>query len=349
MGIHKKYNKFFEAYYKRPVKKKKQVLSNEQLEWIKSTGREKSRLLSLRVDFSKYVWQMGSFYNVTFSDLCKTDESKLDIESEYIEMQRIMDKAGFDRESIKNLYSKEADKICGFNLIDQVYRRNLDGETHGFPDKIEEYKIHQQNGNVDLYLYKTADYIGLNKDDIELGGEGWSSSWEIEEELKIWYKYGYHHTAYGHMLLNQVGATPKQFTDKVKSYLIEMLREDWSDEVISNIIRSKPNDRELSETLRQAYNWHEGPRDIDGYIIIEADRVIIQIKDIVDDLNKLFKEHENDGGGYSVEYDSYKITFEDFTSQISKLLYDFADDITLTNEELIIWMEVDTTKYPYSV
>lgn len=62
---------------------------------------------------------------------------------------------------------------------------------------------------IDLYLYFLLDKLGYDKDDVILGGYGWSYSTKkpIEDfdfyEYKIRYSYGYNKTKYGQLMIQQ--------------------------------------------------------------------------------------------------------------------------------------------------
>ena len=49
----------------------------------------------------------------SFSDMCKKDSNP---EEDYKELQSLMDKKGWDIQSIKNLFSNKVDKLCGYGI-----------------------------------------------------------------------------------------------------------------------------------------------------------------------------------------------------------------------------------------
>ena len=49
-----------------------------------------------------------------FSDMCKRNSNP---EEDYKELQSLMDKKGWDIQSIKNLFSSEVDEICGYDMM----------------------------------------------------------------------------------------------------------------------------------------------------------------------------------------------------------------------------------------
>ena len=53
----------------------------------------------------------------SFSDMCKKDSNP---EEDYKELQSLMDKKGWDIQSIKNLFSSQVDEICGYDIGDLV-------------------------------------------------------------------------------------------------------------------------------------------------------------------------------------------------------------------------------------
>jgi hypothetical protein len=53
----------------------------------------------------------------SFSDMCKRNTNP---EEDYKELQSLMDKKGWDIQSIKNLFSPEVDRLCGYNIKNLV-------------------------------------------------------------------------------------------------------------------------------------------------------------------------------------------------------------------------------------
>jgi len=312
MGIKKKYRDFInEAYYKSKVRIQ-QNLSKYKLDNILDfePRMSNSKLSELRDEFTDDVLMLSEFYKTSFSDMCKIeDTTQSDLDIDYYQMQKLLDKKGWDFESIKNLFNKEVDEICGDDIFGVVHKSPLDST----------------NGYIDYYLYRTVERLGLDKSKIHLGGDGWVDSLYYDEELPIRYKYGYHQTEYGKLMLKEANTTVEEFVSKVTTFLVSMLKEDWGDEVIRSVTRKKYDaeyNSEISKRLRTS--------DViifENYHILEEDRIIFLVSNVVDDINELLADI-NDGN---------EITNEEFATELADLLYSFSKDIESTGTELILY------------
>jgi len=192
-----------------------------------------------------------------YSTLCKKEDQ--DPEEDYREHQRLMDEKGFTFDVIKEIFSKEADKLVGKYASDSG-DKDIFVEIHQSP-------LDSQNGDIDTYLYFTVKRLGLDYNRIELGGPSWSSIKDYPEEAIIRYSYGYHKTKYGQLMMAQSGVNQKEFEEEAsKGFCIELIN-NWSD---------------LFDRLK-----------IKDYVIIEEDRILIFTKKISEDLHTSIEEVNN--------------------------------------------------------
>lgn len=315
MVINKKYLDFLRESYYKNRETISENLNKSRLDSILSLEPRMSRsnFNELRGKFTDDVLSLSDFYKKSFSDLCKMDKTKSDLDIDYYQMQKLLDNKGWNFESIKNLFSKEVNSICGDDIFGVIHKSPLDST----------------NGYIDFYLYRTVDRLGLDKNRIHLGGDSWSiATIEIPEELAIRYKYGYHQTEYGKLMLDQIGINADDFIKRVADGLVYMLDTDWADDIISSVIRNKyKNYSELFKILHKD-GYYKGPEDFEKYHILDDDRIIILIRDVVEDLNELFIDVNN----------GIEITNDDIISELYKLLYDFSD-IEYTGNEMMVYFE----------
>ena len=269
----------------------------------------------------------------SFSDMCKKDS---DPEEDYNEMKSLMDKKGWDIQSIKNLFSSKVDKLCGYSIAKFVRGERteefsfvvdkLEGEGVS-KRKIEDINepfgsdLDSKNGHTDIYLYFLFKELGLNPNFISLGGEGWASYGE-DDEMYIRYRYGYHQTKYGQMMLKQIGYTVEQFKEEALVYLQQDIKDNWSDMIGSCVIRkgtssvSAPLLNNINKFLRSSIQMKD-------YTLVEDDRMIIYTNEIANDINKTFPEQNT--------------TSEDVSSGVVKYLEWAGTDIEVVDGDVIIW------------
>ena len=310
----KKYNDFLnESLVAKPK------LSKQQLDFIisrvilKVPGTGVDTIQELRDDFEESVVQMADFFPGWFSDMCKNKDANP--EADYQEMQKLLDKKGWNFESIKNLFSEEANK-----LVD----KDFDGWFNSYG------QIGSQNGHCDVYLYFTAKNLGLNTDIISLGGDGWAN-YNEGDEMYIRYRYGYHQTKYGQLMLDQIGYTVEQFRKEALVYLQQDIKDNWGEMISSSVMRNGVINKvpvrrsDLSDnTLKNLTSFLKSSIQIEDYTLVEDDRMIIYTNEMADTINKAFPD---------------TTTSEDVSSGIVKYLEWAGTDIEVIDGDVIIWGE----------
>lgn len=240
-------------------------------------------LNQLRKDFAESI--KSSTYGSSFSDLCKR---KNDPEDDFREIEKkLRDDAGWDFESIKNLFSDIVNTRTG----------------QQFEEFINKFRLDSENGYVDVYLYKLADKLGLDSNIVRLGGGGWSDYVKEDvDEIVIRYRYGYHHTKYGQLMLEQIGWSKQVFVIQA----LEALQS-----TIFNDLAYRQNSKNIINTLRQL--------NMKDFSIVDDDRLIIYIEEI---RKKLLDENIN-------------FTREDLVSELVACVDDYGLDVIDTGSELI--------------
>ena len=269
----------------------------------------------------------------SFSDMCKKDSNP---EEDYNEMKSLMEKKGWDMQSIKNLFSDKVNKLCGYGIAKFV-RGERTEDFQEVVDKLEEQGVSKRkiedinepfgsdldahNGHTDVYLYFLFKELGLNKNFISLGGEGWASYGD-DDELFIRYKYGYHQTKYGQMMLTQIGYTIEQFKEEALVYLQQDIKDNWGDMMGSCVIR-KGTSSVSAPLLNNINKFLKSSIQIGDYTLVEDDRMIIYTSEIANDINKTFPEQNT--------------TSEDVSSGVVKYLEWAGTDIEVIDGDVIIW------------
>lgn len=309
----KKYNDFInESLVAKPNLTKQELDTIVSKVILKVPGKWSKKIFELRDDFEESVVQMANFFPGWFSDMCKNKDANP--EDDYQEMQKLLDKKGWNFESIKNLFSEEANKLVKKNFMDWF-------NSYG--------KLDSLNGHCDVYLYFTAKNLGLNTDGISLGGDGWAN-YNEDDEVYIRYRYGYHQTKYGQLMLDQIGYTVEQFREEALVYLQQDIKENWSDMISSSVRMSHvlPNEFPIpipfSRTFRDIINkFLKSSIQIEDYTLVEDDRMIIYTNEIAQDINKTFPEQNT--------------TPEDVSSGVVKYLEWAGTDIEVVDGDVIIW------------
>jgi hypothetical protein len=212
----------------------------------KSYTRDEIR--QLRDDWVDAIMEISENNGVSFSSLCKRDAA--DPEKDYKEFQKEMDSKGFPFDLIKEIFSKESDKLIGSIAYD--------GPDTDIFVEIHQSPLEEKNGEIDTYLYFTVKRLGLDYKKIELGGPGWSGIEDYPEEAIIRYSYGYHKTKYGQLMMEQLNITQKDFEEYAsKGFCIELIN-----------------------------NWHDFfSCKMEDFVIIEEDRIVIFTKKLADYLD----------------------------------------------------------------
>lgn len=298
----KKYNDFInEALTAQPKLKDSYLQSN----LANNSSERNSRIfLILRSNFYDSVFSMTDDLSPSyFSDMCKKDSNP---EEDYSEMKSLMDKKGWDIQSIKNLFSPEVDRLCGYNIknfvkgkITEQFQRIVNNLPYGTNESelarlevIEDIKepfpngLDSKNGHCDVYLYFLFKELGLDPDFISLGGEGWAS-YNEGDEIWIRYKYGYHQTKYGQMMLKQIGYTIEHFKKEALVYLQQYIKDYWTESLINCLEKTLAKQSggkkyPLSTPLRGLLTG----MDIKDYTLVEEDRMIIFTNEIASLINK---------------------------------------------------------------
>jgi hypothetical protein len=255
---------------------------------------------------------MADFFPGWFSDMCKRKDANP--EEDYQEMQKLLDKKGWNFESIKNLFSEEANKLVDKDFMGWF---NSSGQ------------IGSQNGHCDVYLYFTAKKLGLNANDIiSLGGDGWASYAE-GDEMYIRYKYGYHQTKYGQLMLDQIGYTVEQFREEALVYLQQDIKDNWSEMISSSVMRNGVINKvpvrrsDLGDNLiKNLTSFLRSSIQIEDFTLVEDDRMIIYTNEMADTINKAFPD---------------TTTSEDVSSGIVKYLEWAGTDIEVIDGDVVIW------------
>ena len=292
----------------------------------------------MELDYSRFD------FTYSYSDMCKREgrNPKADFER----IQKHFDQIGFNLEKLKNLFSEENNKKCGYNLNDlykgerYVYETdplktillNLDKKRSAHNDNIINTiklpfslsSLDSQNAAVDVYLYFLFQKIGATGI-VWLGGPGWGNV-DLDDndggdfsEAFIRYRYGYHQTEYGKLWMDQCGVDEKWFEERAMQDLQKYLTDDFST-IIRRVDPAK-NIRDLS---------------LDDYSIVEEDRIIIHLPKLIEDIkNSPLNAYH---GFAKIETESIQIDEERVAAEFSKELSGFHLDIELTDtDDLIIW------------
>jgi len=324
----KKYNDFINEELTAPPK-----LSDSYLQ--SNLDRNNAEIfLILRSNFYDGVVSMTDDLRPrSFSDMCKKDSNP---EEDYNEMKSLMSKKGWDMQSIKNLFSNKVDKLCGYGIAKFVRGERTEDfqevvsnlEDQGVSkEKIEDINepfrsdLDAHNGHTDVYLYFLFKELGLNPNFISLGGDGWAD-YNEDDEMYIRYRYGYHQTKYGQMMLKQIGYTVEQFREEALVFLQQDIKEHWSDMISSTVIR-KGTSSVSAPLLNNINKFLKSSIQIGDYTLVEEDRMIIYTNEIANDINKTFPEQNT--------------TSEDVSSGVVKYLEWAGTDIEVVDGDVIIW------------
>ena len=217
-----------------------------------------------RTEFHTKIRSLCEYYDEYYSHLARSNN---DPNTDFEEMQKLMDRSGYTLDIIKKLYSNRIS-----NLIEKDFSHSV-----GFLDSI--------NGYVDLYLYTLNDKLNLNAN-VFLGGKGVHNDIKGEngeereiDEYIMKYAYGYHKTSYGKLFLKQLGMTPEKFIDGVSARIKDYLQEKVGD-YLKHCLRSI------------GINWNDF--DISKYLTTEEDRFTIHYSEMYIDFKQEFKNTGRD-------------------------------------------------------
>jgi hypothetical protein len=308
----KKYNDFInESLVAKPKLTKPELDTIISKIILKVPGNWKEKISDLRDEFEESVVNMADFFPGWFSDMCKRKDANP--EGDYQEMQKLLDKKGWNFESIKNLFSEEVNK-----LVD----KDFTGWFNSYG------QIGSKNGHCDVYLYFTAKNLGLNTDIVSLGGDGWAN-YNEGDEMYIRYRYGYHQTKYGQLMLDQIGYTVEQFREEALVYLQKDIDENWNNMISSSVMRNGVINKvpvrrsDLNDnTIKNLTSFLKSSIQIEEYTLVEDDRMIIYSNEIANDINKAFPD---------------TTTSEEISSGIVKYLEWAGTDIEVVDGDVIIW------------
>ena len=314
-------------------------VNDEVINLLVERGEFWDRLMNL--DYSKFDFT----YN--YSDMCKREGRNP--KDDFQRIQKHFDQIGFNLEKLKNLFSEENNKKCGYNLYDLykggssiINREPLKsiisevkkklvlpvGYSIEYDTIIEPFSVgstlDSQNAAVDVYLYFLFEELRVSgHGPVWLGGDGWGNV-DLDEgedfsEAFIRYRYGYHQTEYGKLWMEQCGVDEKWFEERAMADLQKYLEEDFTS-IVGKVDPTK-NIRDLS---------------LDNYSIVEEDRIIINLQKLVEDIkNSPLNAYH---GFAKIETESIQIDEERVAAEFSKELSGFHLDIELTDtDDLIIW------------
>lgn len=285
----------------------------------------------MELDYSRFD------FTASYSDMCKRNgrNPKADFEK----IQKYFDEKGFTLEKLKDIFSEENNKKCGYNLyelytgdrsvlnrepfktiISSLANRNLAYYYTIINPFSTGSSLDSQNAAVDVYLYflfQKLESTGI----VWLGGDGWGNV-DLEDsdgefsEAFIRYRYGYHQTEYGKLWMQQCQVDEEWFQERAMQDLQKYLTDEFSS-IISMVDISK----DMSGL------------SLSNYSIIEEDRIIIDLSKLVEDINNCPINRYWSGGK-----DDYTVDEENIAARFTKELEGFHLDIELTDtDDLIIW------------
>jgi len=243
--------------------------------------------LQLRVEFRDDLEGLSDYYDTKFSNLCQNRDN--DPDEDYLEMKKLLARKGWTIESIKNLFSPEADKACKYNFFNLASGRSSDELKTEFNNRtlksqfyqpFREKSLDEISGYIDIFMYKLVEELKLTNTfnyaqsgKIYLGGEGWQDldNNDTENEYLIKCAYGYHHTKYGKLFLNQIGLSEEELIRKAIQDFQTWIEQEWMsivDEMIPGV-----NGRNISSKM-----------EFNDFFLVENDRIVIFCKAISEHL-----------------------------------------------------------------
>lgn len=284
-------------------------------------------VMELRVKFrdvldrlADYAIESGGIGGGYFSDMCKRED--VDLEADFKRLQDNVDKEGFTLDVIKELFGPEAD------LCDQTFEQFI--HNVNFPEYVYREPLDEKSGMVDYYLYRIAKLVN-SKWAPDLGGDSWSGNTDVigDEEFFIRFGYGYHHTAYGQLYIEQTLKPGETLEEEVKHWeekgykmVAEWLEEYWNESSLVSGVKSVTGWKFGSE-LNKLSDWRRHLK-FDDYFIVEPERIIFYLQDLTKDISDEF----------NIDYDKL---YQSLYSQYVKLFENFKKfDFVDTGEEVMI-------------
>jgi hypothetical protein len=300
-----------------------------------------------------------------YSDMCK--KINRNPEEDFQKIQKYLDEKEFTLEKLKDIFSEESNKNCGYDIVDlyvggsyAINREPMKSIILSVKNKLIFPKLHtnnstqfayfrqqyddiitpfsvgssldSQNAAVDFYLYKLFEKLGLNTNIVQLGGAGWGDidGWENSEEYSeafIRYRYGYHQTEYGKLWMKQCKIDENWLREEAMSDLQKYIEEEFPS-ICEKILYSLSSNRSNpSFDSRREIRGLARQFKLDDFSITEEDRIII-------DIDKLCLEILKLNGIEEVKHSDIEMASAEFVKQMEG----FSLDIELTDtDDLIIW------------
>jgi viroplasmin and RNaseH domain-containing protein len=105
--------------------------------------------------------------------------------------------------------------------------------------------------------------------------------------MYIRYRYGYHQTKYGQLMLDQIGYTVEQFREEALVYLQQDIEDNWIEMISLSVMKVKSfSDK---DSARKS-NFLKSAIQIKDYTLVEDDRMIIYTNEMADTINKAFPD-----------------------------------------------------------
>jgi hypothetical protein len=259
------FNKFMNIYENKIVPKIGEVKEyrNFMLSDVLSKTEEsdfhllRNQLKEHRNEFHDCILDLYGF-SKSFSKLAHSAGNP---DSDFEEIQKVLNRSGFTLDVIDKLFDSVVSVFLSQNFHEFI--------ASGLDD---------QNGYVDLYLYKLNEKLDLNTT-VWLGGGGWGDALRDhpDEEFMIKYAYGYHKTPYGKLFLEQIQMSKEEFVETAYQYLKDYLKE-YVYPLIYSDIKKMAQVGYASQITKIKLN-------INDYIIIDDDRFIIRYVEMCNDFN----------------------------------------------------------------
>lgn len=263
---------------------------------------DKEFIIKRREELKESIEAMVEFFPGYFSDMCKKRDANP--EKDYEEMQKLLDKKGWNFESIKNIFSELCNKLVGQDF--------KEWQNQGPLDRI--------NGHCDVYLYFTAKNLRLNPDIIPLGGEGWADYRE-PEELFIRYKYGYHQTKYGQMMMQQMKISQEEFKRVAVTQLVEYIKDNW-ESYLTRYLPSKGIEFQEAKIILREIEFGDFSTEDEVEIIIS-----------VGDLREMILNRCSDKTKISLSEEDLCAVFADIISGFNLYTYHAAGEFVISLQE----------------